>query len=437
MCRGRHVVFLRGAVYYGGEGPPFPGPPRGEAHYVFARLERAQEHWSRRDNTVWDHVRGDAVLASNFAKISQNPTMKEHLMSTGTKRLAEASRFDPVWGIGLRADGPEAQNLRRWPGVFRGKVSSTVRDAIRTSEAGLTKPSSSKQFCTSTSPGGINEISPAPPRPMTLARACPCPPSKFSTCFSDASADNSSEVLVVTTGVDPSLALSEHGPCLIGGIITLDQDSSTTKIAVHSGANALMHSGCVAILDTGSPQTFIRCDVWDSMLSVGAASVACERGCAPQSWGRFGESAPLLTCYERPSERPIFSSRLNHAPPCSMGLRGTPLGGAACGVAGPRQLDALNNRFYRSLPPRPSDHRIFCELELYRHAPAGVRAYARNPVASGGGFHVRYDGTVGVTLSDEPQLLAVNLVGSIGSQALTGHYAVSYTHLTLPTICSV
>ena len=80
-----------------------------------------------------------------------------------------------------------------------------------------------------------------------------------------------------------------------------------------------------------------------------------------------------------------------------------------------------NNRSYRSLDPRPSDNRIFGELELSDHAPAGVRTYAMNPVASGGGFHLRYGGAVGVTLSDEPLLLAVNLVRSNGSQVLTGH----------------
>ena len=81
----------------------------------------------------------------------------------------------------------------------------------------------------------------------------------------------------------------------------------------------------------------------------------------------------------------------------------------------------FHNRSNRSLPPRPSDHEIFGELELSHHPSAGVRAYAINPVASGGGFHLRYDGTVGVTLSDELQLLAVNLVRSNGSEALTGH----------------
>ena len=44
--------------------------------------------------------------------------------------------------------------------------------------------------------------------------------------------------------------------------------------------------------DTGSPQTLIRRDVLDRMLSVGAASSACERPSSPRSWGGFGESAP-------------------------------------------------------------------------------------------------------------------------------------------------
>ena len=119
-----------------------------------------------------------------------------------------------------------------------GKALSTVRDAIRTSEAGLAIQAFSQQFCTPTSTGRIHEITPAPPRPRALVRACPGPPSEFSTCFSDAPADSSPEVLAITPGVGPSLALPGHGPCLVGGIITLDGASFTTKIAVHSGANA-------------------------------------------------------------------------------------------------------------------------------------------------------------------------------------------------------
>ena len=111
--------------------------------------------------------------------------------------------------------------------------------------------------------------------------------------FSDAPADHSLDVLAVAPGVD--LALLEHGPCLIGGISTLDDTSFTTKIAVHNGPNALTSFCCVALLDTGSPQTFIRRDMLDSIFLVGGASISCKQKYAPLFWGGFGESAPLQT----------------------------------------------------------------------------------------------------------------------------------------------
>ena len=77
--------------------------------------------------------------------------------------------------------------------------------------------------------------------------------------------------------------------------MTLDDVSFTTDIAIHSGGDAIEPYKCTALLDTGSPQTFIRRDVLDRMLSVGAASSACEWPSSPRSWGGFGESAALRT----------------------------------------------------------------------------------------------------------------------------------------------
>ena len=85
----------------------------------------------------------------------------------------------------------------------------------------------------------------------------------------------------------------------------------------------------------------------------------------------------------------------------------------------------FNTRSYRALPPRPHDNRVFGELTLSHHATTGMSAYAIDPIAADGGFHLLYDGTVGVTLSDEPQQLEVNLMRSNGSPALTGHYLVA------------
>ena len=93
------------------------------------------------DTAVWDRERQNAVLSGNYAKFTQNPAMKLHLLSTGNKRLAEASPLDPVSGIGLRADDPRAKDPHKWRGKnLLGVPLSAVRKAIRDSEAGLPHP---------------------------------------------------------------------------------------------------------------------------------------------------------------------------------------------------------------------------------------------------------------------------------------------------------
>ena len=84
----------------------------------------------------------------------------------------------------------------------------------------------------------------------------------------------------------------------------------------------------------------------------------------------------------------------------------------------------FNTRSYRALPTRPLDNRELGELTLSHHATTSVAAYAVDPAATNGAFHLLYDDTTGVALSDELQLLAVNLVRSNGSPALTGQYFI-------------
>ena len=101
--------------------------------------------------------------------------------------------------------------------------------------------------------------------------------------FPDPTADHTSEVFAVAADFDPSLALSEHGPCLVGGTITLDDACFPLKSAIHSGANALVPFGCLTLLDTGSPQTFITRDVLVRRILVEVASTACKWNCALRS----------------------------------------------------------------------------------------------------------------------------------------------------------
>ena len=210
--------------------------------------------------------------------------------------------------------------------------------------------------------------------------------------------------------------------------MTLDDVFFTTDIAIHSGEDAIAPYRCTALLDTGSPLTFIRRDGWDRMLSVGAASSACERSSSPRSWGGFGESAPLRTATHIRVSVQFFHEK---EPTCSLALWACVVPPSVMQHAvllGRDSWMRFNTRSYRALPPRPFDNRVLGELTLSHHATAGIAAYAVDPAPSNGAFHVRYGGTTGVTLSDEPQLLAVNLVHNNGSPALTGHYLVD----TLP-----
>ena len=127
-----------------------------------------------------------------------------------------------------------------------GEALSAVREEIRDSETGLAHPASAGRFRTPTGNTGIHKISSAPQScSLTAASACQGPPSEFSTYFSDAPADKSQEVLEIVSGVAPGLALSEHGPCLVGGTVTLliDDVSFTTKLAKHSGGDVTQERG--------------------------------------------------------------------------------------------------------------------------------------------------------------------------------------------------
>ena len=115
------------------------------------------------DSAGWDREKQRAVLSGNYAKITQNPAMKHHLVSTGNQRLAESSPLDSVWGIGFRADDHRANDSLQWRGkVFLVEALSALREAIRERDTGLANPACSGRFRTPTGKTGIHEISSAP-----------------------------------------------------------------------------------------------------------------------------------------------------------------------------------------------------------------------------------------------------------------------------------
>ena len=83
------------------------------------------------DLAVWDVWKREVVFNGNYAKFSQNPEAKELLLKTYPKILAEANLYDSVWGIGLRADDPNATNIQKWKGAnLLGCILMMVRNAL-------------------------------------------------------------------------------------------------------------------------------------------------------------------------------------------------------------------------------------------------------------------------------------------------------------------
>ncbi|WP_320064208.1 NADAR family protein [Micromonospora sp. RTGN7] len=68
------------------------------------------------DETRWAAHRYDIVVAGGIAKFAQHDDLRAFLLGTGDRVLVEASPVDRVWGIGLAADDPDAQDPARWRG---------------------------------------------------------------------------------------------------------------------------------------------------------------------------------------------------------------------------------------------------------------------------------------------------------------------------------
>jgi ribA/ribD-fused uncharacterized protein len=82
------------------------------------------------DDKVWKRERETIVMAGNRAKFSQNPELRELLLAAkGT--LVEASPYDKIWGIGLAASDPRAQDRTQWKGQnLLGQILTRLRDEL-------------------------------------------------------------------------------------------------------------------------------------------------------------------------------------------------------------------------------------------------------------------------------------------------------------------
>lgn len=74
------------------------------------------------------------VARGNTLKFTQHPELRAALLQTGSRLLAEASRFDRVWGIGYGEADAEQHHPKNWGLNLLGKAIMEVREALRKEE---------------------------------------------------------------------------------------------------------------------------------------------------------------------------------------------------------------------------------------------------------------------------------------------------------------
>lgn len=83
------------------------------------------------DAEVWNTSKFNIVKQGNFLKFSQNEKLKQFLKQTKNKILVEASPVDPIWGIGMTEDNPNASTPSLWKGEnLLGFALMEVRDEL-------------------------------------------------------------------------------------------------------------------------------------------------------------------------------------------------------------------------------------------------------------------------------------------------------------------
>ena len=83
------------------------------------------------DAELWNAHKFEIVVKGNIAKFSQNEDLKSFLRSTADKVLVEASPYDQIWGIGMKATDEGVNDPHQWKGTnLLGFALMQVRDLL-------------------------------------------------------------------------------------------------------------------------------------------------------------------------------------------------------------------------------------------------------------------------------------------------------------------
>ena len=214
--------------------------------------------------------------------------------------------------------------------------------------------------------------------------------------------------------------IPEPGHDLIGGVVTMDDATFTTLLSLHSGVSTTSRFNCRALLDTGSPQSFIHQGYFDQTVATGAADASCVRSTTPRTWSGF-RFQQLLSITRQARMTVQFNHNGTTSASLAVWIYIVPNETMRCPVLLDRDSwMRFYLRSYQTLSPQTAG-RIFGELtfSLCDDNLGSAAAYIRNHEISDAAYHLVYDGQ-GMSFNDSPQLIPVNLVCLDGSPRPNG-----------------
>ena len=83
------------------------------------------------DIDKWEKRARYIVETANYAKFTQHEDCQRQLMDSGEKIIVEASPYDCIWGVGLRATDPKILDEKNWRGTnWLGEAIMDVRECL-------------------------------------------------------------------------------------------------------------------------------------------------------------------------------------------------------------------------------------------------------------------------------------------------------------------
>ena len=142
----------------------------------------------------------------------------------------------------------------------------------------------------------VFEIDPTTRTRLHIVPITEYPHNAVISAFMDSAPDgHTPEVLLTNATRGDQPLISEQGPDLISGGVTMGDVTFTTLPSLTSGESTTSQFRCRALLDTGSPQSFIHQGAFEQMVTTGAADESYVRSAPPRSWSGFGSQEPLKT----------------------------------------------------------------------------------------------------------------------------------------------